>query len=311
MNALIQRYVVAALALGATSWGIFAWSTYGAWCALMGALAMLNLQAVFLGIEFFVLLPFSGRGDVNEGHPPLRLRLQAWWRELWTSHLVFSWRQPFRTEAEADHLPSSAMGFRGVLFLHGFYCNRALWNPWMQELRRREAPFIAVTLEPAFGSIDDYVAQIDEAVKRLYLATGVTPLLVGHSMGGLAIRAWWRAHATTAFERVDRVITIGSPHQRTLTARFAHGLNAYQMRPHSEWLIQLAGDESHDSRHARFTCFYSDCDNIAMPMSTGRLEGADNRHLPALSHVALAYAPEVFNEVLRRISHHGAMGRTA
>jgi hypothetical protein len=38
-----------------------------------------------------------------------------------------------------------------------------------------------------------------------------------------------------------------------------------------------------------------------MPSSTGMLPGADNRHLEGQPHVALAFAPEVFDEVLKRL----------
>jgi triacylglycerol esterase/lipase EstA (alpha/beta hydrolase family) len=155
-------------------------------------------------------------------------------------------------------------------------------------------------MEPPFADIDDYVDQLDAAIDRATRSTGVAPLLVGHSMGGLAIRAWWRARRDVAALRVHSVITIGSPHQGTFTARFAKAVNASQMRLASEWLRGLAEQESSQCR-SRFTCFYSHCDNIAMPASTGTLPGADNRHVAGQPHVSLAFAPEVFAEVLRRV----------
>ena len=96
------------------------------------------------------------------------------------------------------------------------------------------------------------------------------------------------------------VITIGSPHHGTYTARLASSENARQMRPSSAWLRELAEAES-DGRRRHFTCFYSHCDNIVMPASTSALPGADNRHLEGVPHVALAHAPEVWAEVLRRV----------
>jgi hypothetical protein len=44
-------------------------------------------------------------------------------------------------------------------------------------------PFIAVSLEPVFGSISDYVATIDAAVARLEAATGRAPLVVAPQHG--------------------------------------------------------------------------------------------------------------------------------
>jgi triacylglycerol esterase/lipase EstA (alpha/beta hydrolase family) len=200
---------------------------------------------------------------------------------------VFFWRQPFRWRAEPDSLAPTE-GKRGVVFIHGFVCNRGFWNPWMRAVRASGHPFIAVNLEPVFGSIDDYARIIDDAVTRVTRAGGgMKPLLVCHSMGGLAARAWLRAH--DGAHRVHHVVTIGSPHRGTWLGRFSHTANGRQMRHEGEWVAQLA-------RHAHavpFTCWYSNCDNIVFPASTATLPGADNRFVRGIAHVELAFRPEV------------------
>jgi triacylglycerol lipase len=70
------------------------------------------------------------------------------------------------------------------------------------------------------------------------------------------------------------------------------------MRLNSDWRQGLTDQESAE-RRARFTCFYSHCDNIAFPASTATLPGADNRHVPGVAHVHLLFQNEVFNEALR------------
>jgi triacylglycerol lipase len=298
MIARAQRLTVLLLLAVSLLWFVSrAWN--GQWlAAVLGVFLLLNLQALILTVEFFVLLPLVNRGDAAP-RPNFWQVLRAWWRESLTGHAVFSWHQPFRSGLHADSLDDAAAGRRAVVLVHGFYCNRGLWNGWIRRLTALQVPFVAVTLEPPLASIDDYVETIDEAVNRALAVTGLPPVLVGHSMGGLAIRAWWRARGEAADDRLDSVITIGSPHQGTFTARLAKGLNAQQMRLGSAWLDALAQSES-PARRARFTCFYSHCDNIAMPASTGALPGADNRHVEGQPHVALAFAPEVFDEVLRR-----------
>jgi alpha-beta hydrolase superfamily lysophospholipase len=84
----------------------------------------------------------------------------------------------------------------------------------MRDLRARRIPFIAVNLEPLFGSIDHYARIIEAAVARREAATDIPVLLVGHSMGGLAIRAWLRQFE--AHTRVHRAITIGRARIRAL-----------------------------------------------------------------------------------------------
>ena len=176
-------------------------------------------------------------------------------------------------------------GQRGVLLVHGFVCNRGLWNPWLQRLRTLNVPVVAVNMEPVFGTIDDGIPIIENAVRRLQATTGLAPIVVAHSMGGLALRRWWAEQGNDA--RVRHAITIGTPHHGTWLARFAMSRNARQMRQQSPWLATLAASEP-ASRAQRFTCFYSHCDNIVFPPCSATLAGADNRHLPGVAHVHMA-----------------------
>ena len=294
MLARLQKLVVAVLLVASATWAIiFTQLGHPAWGACAAALVLLG-YALFLGIEFVLLCLVQETGPAPR--PRLRELLCAWWGEIITAPRVFFWRQPFRARAEPDHVPDHALGRHGIVFVHGFVCNRGLWNPWMRELRARDAPFIAVNLEPVFGSIDCYPPIIDAAVARLEAATGKPVILVGHSMGGLAIRAWLRQFSADA--RVHRVVTIGSPHQGTWLARYGHTTNGKQMRQHSPWLATLSDAES-AMRASKFTCFYGHCDNIVFPAASGTLPGALNLHVPATAHVQMAFQAVVFNEVWR------------
>ena len=224
--------------------------------------------------------------------------LRAWLGEVVSAPLVFCWRQPFRSQVWPDHLPADAQGRRGLLLVHGFVCNRGLWNPWLERLRADGVPHVAVNLEPVFGSIDDYMHILEQAVQQLERHTGLPPVVVAHSMGGLAVRRWWAERGDDA--RVHHAVTIGTPHHGTWLARFAMTRNARQMQQLSGWLQTLAQREP-ASRAARFTCFYSHCDNIVFPPSTATLDGADNRHLSGVAHVHMASRPEPLAEVLEQL----------
>jgi len=121
-------------------------------------------------------------------------------------------------------------------------------------------------------------------------------VLVCHSMGGVAARAWLRARSADA--RVHRIITIGSPHHGTWLGRFSHAANGRQMRLHSDWLRQLG---SPGAVH-KFTCWYSNCDNIVFPTATATLAGADNRLVQGVAHVELGFHPRVMAESLALIT---------
>ncbi|MBS0307061.1 MAG: permease, partial [Proteobacteria bacterium] len=173
------------------------------------------------------------------------------------------------------------------------------WNRWCERLHSAGVPFVALNLEPAFDSIDEYIGLVEQGVAALEGCTGSAPVVVAHSMGGLAVRRWYAEQPDA--ERVAHVVTIGTPHHGTWLARLALAHNARQMRLHSRWLATLAAREP-TQRHERFTCFYGHCDNIVFPPSTATLPGAENRHLAGTAHMAMADHPAPWAELERRLA---------
>jgi pimeloyl-ACP methyl ester carboxylesterase len=294
----MQQVVVAVTSGAALFWLLLFWDR-SRWLGVAGTLVIVLSYALVLALEFVVSARVS-RADVL---PPAKVAawIGAWWREVLTTPQVFCWRQPFRWRAlpDTDHVPDGVRSERAVVFVHGFLCNRGFWLPWMRELRTLGIPYTSVNLEPVFGSITDYISTLDGAIDRAERLTGLPPMLVCHSMGGLAVRAWLaQAHRTG--RRVHQVITIGTPHHGTWLGRFGVGTNSDQMRPNSEWLTALAADEANNKAapYERFVCWYSNADNIVFPPSTAMLPGADNRHVPGVAHVALAFHPRVMTESL-------------
>jgi triacylglycerol esterase/lipase EstA (alpha/beta hydrolase family) len=308
--AWLQRGIVLVMLALASGWFAW-WAMRGhAIVAAAGPLVLLSGLPVALAIEFLMMIQVTRAA--TEAVPPTRAVFAAWWREHAMAWRVFLWRQPFRLRREPDWLPPHGQGRVGVLMVHGLACNRAVWNPWLQRLRALEVPCMAITMEPPFGSIDLYPALIEQAVCRLEQATGTPPVLVGHSMGGLAIRAWLRAPppvmATPGrnalaqhHARVHSVITVGSPHQGTWLARFASRRNAREMRHDSPWLMTLAGDEDTRQRSI-FTCYASRCDQIVFPPQAWALEGAAHVRLPDRGHLDLLNADVIFDDLLGRVA---------
>ncbi len=264
--------------------------------ALAGVAVLLLLHPAVLGLEF-VLASRIGRNDTGRGTRPID-RWRAWAGEVAAAAAVFGWRQPFLSRKRSDHLPAEARGRRGLVLVHGFFCNRGLWLRWQARLIELGVPHVAVDLEPPFDSIDAYVPVIDAAVRRVHAATGLAPVIVGHSMGGLASRRWWVEPGND--DRLHHLITIGSPHGGTWLARWAYSRNGREMQLASAWLQALKAREP-AGRAARITCFWSECDNIVFPPSTARLPGATAHHLPATGHVQMADRPEPYAEALSRL----------
>jgi hypothetical protein len=295
--ARLQQLLTLAWLATALGWFCLAWSWQRPVAALLGTVLLLTLHAGVLGLELVCSYVVSRRDSVTP--TSIRALLRAWVAECVTGLRVFCGRQPFRHQTEPDFVPSpgSAVGARALLLLHGLVCNRGVWNPWLRALRERGIPVLAPSVEPPFGLIDGWAPAIDAAVRRLHTATGRPVLIVAHSLGGIAVRAWLRQGGDPAL--VHRVITVGSPHRGTWLARFGLSPNARQLRLDSLWLRALARDEAAAPHGVPFSCYFSDCDNVVFPPSAAMLPGADNRLLRGWAHVDLLNAPALFEAVLQ------------
>jgi predicted alpha/beta hydrolase family esterase len=271
---------------------VLAWqlaSAAAAWAALLLALS----TPLVLGLE--MLLASRVHADDPSPRPSLLQRLRALGGEWYWAWRTFLWNQPWRSRRHAD--PLAPPPRPGVLLVHGYVCNRGFWRPWLAHFERAAVPYATVDLEPPFADIDQYAVRIEAARARLHALTGHPPLIVAHSMGGLAVRAWLRAQGGAQHLPVlaRHLVTIGSPHHGTWLARWAHTPNGRQMRRHSPWLQQLRRDEATvpEAAWRHITCVYGHCDNIVFPPSTACLPGANVVHIEAQGHVQMAHARAV------------------
>ncbi len=240
---------------------------------------------------------------------PDRYRI-GWWQmcrlfggELKASMMSSSWTMPFH--AFSRRAARHPEGFP-VLLIHGYGCNSGYWHAMSKALFKANITHHAIDMEPVAGGIDEYVSMIHEAVERLCVETGCDRIvIVAHSMGGLATRAYLRDHGSG---RVAKVVTLGTPHHGTALAYFGIGLNTHQMRwtatgqegLSSEWLSRLATEE--DERVYRlFVSIYSHHDNIISPQTSSYLQGAKNIEFHAIGHVALALDPVIQAQVIREV----------
>lgn len=318
----MQQIMTVSVITAAVIWAVDYWPT-SPWKSIAGGLFWLFSYSLVLAIEFAAQM-FINRSDPapRSGWKEL---VGAWWAESCIVPVIFCWRQPFKFNEVADQLEGDTLhGQRGVVFIHGMLCNRGFWTPWLKRLRSKSFggkphAFVAVSLEPVFGSLDEYIDQIEKAVFAVTVASGLPPVLVCHSMGGLAARSWLMGQRTRG--KVHRIITIGTPHHGTWLARFAYGIGGQQMCQGSDWLNQLnsrtqetateQGQESTSGDGAElFICWYSNCDNIVFPTSTATLQGADNRFVRGAAHVQMAFLPEVMKTSLDMINEEPLLNET-
>jgi len=300
---LLQLVLFAHVAV-ALAWAGWRWTASPAQ-ALGGVALVVLLGPIVLAFEC-ALSARANRSDARAPQAAAAQWLRSWLAESAHLYRAFAWRQPFRWRIVKDQLGPESAGRTGVVFVHGFMCNRGFWNAWMRTLLAQRRGYVAVNLEPTFGPIDGYAPALDEAVARVRNATGRPPALVCHSMGGLAARAWWRA--SRGSREIAALVTIGSPHAGTWMGRFSLHDNGRQMRLGSAWLQALAQDETRRPLPPA-TCWYSNCDNMVFPAATATLPGAANRFVAGRAHVALAFDPEVLEGTLRLLEQLDRVGQ--
>jgi triacylglycerol lipase len=261
---------------------------------LLGLTAVLAFRFAITINNFYLAWRF--RSPVPDGfdlnwRQTVRLILQEFRATMWTS----SWSMPFQS---FDKRVASHPKGLPVLLVHGYGCNSGYWKSMSKALTRAGITHYAIDLEPVFASIDDYASVVHKAVETLCAEAGSEKVvIVAHSMGGLAARAYVRDHGGA---HVAKIVTLGTPHRGTALAHHAVGINTEQMRwspegehgVSSEWLQQLREQEDKATR-ALFVSIYSHHDNIISPQTSSHLPGAKNIELHGIGHVALALATRV------------------
>lgn len=221
-------------------------------------------------------------------------RLRAMLQE-WLALLAMSIAIPFEARLMGpDRLRRPDEGRLPLLLIHGYLANRGFWY-WVRK-RLESAGWVVATLnlEPSYSDIDDYADLIAQRVDAVLSATGSDRLaLVGHSMGGLAARAYLRKYGNS---RVARLVTLASPHHGSRLTTFGWGRNAQQMHVGSEWLTSLNASKA--GIFPTTVSVFSYGDNLVMPQESSRLEGCINIAVPAVGHVGMAISTAFSNTLI-------------
>jgi triacylglycerol esterase/lipase EstA (alpha/beta hydrolase family) len=308
----VRRILIAVLLLqGAVALGLWyvalaIWHIRAPDVALVLALLIVLLCRAAIAANNFVLSFYHRSPTPAPLRPTAPQRVALFVEELAATLVNSSWtllsRAPRAWQAPAQPGPA----LPPVLMVHGYGGNGAYWTQLSARLVRAGISHDAIDLEPMTANIDDYAALIAGAVQALKQRGGAAQvIIVGHSMGGLAARAYMRQYGQAD---VARLITLGTPHHGTGLAAFGIGSNAAQMarRGRGEagqpgaWLASLAAMED-APRRALMTSIFSHHDNIVAPQTSSRLEGARNIELGGVGHVALGRARRVLDHVQREI----------
>lgn len=219
----------------------------------------------------------------------------VWWRaiagESWAIYRLFLGAMPWLRSASQWRASHAHGAHLPVLLIHGYCCNHGVWRDLAPRLQALGHTVLCINLEPLFCSIDDYTPQVEHAVAQLRAHTGQARVaLVGHSMGGLVIRAWMRAYGD---EQAAVAITLGSPHQGTQITPHAKLPNARQMVWANDWLHALQASETPE-RRALLRIALTAQDAIVFPQTAQTLPAVQEQVFSGIGHLQLCTDARVF-----------------
>ena len=259
-------------------------ATIGAINCLLGLRFWINATTWYFGMKFASPAPslgFSRR---------LRIMVSEYFAFLLTFLLVI----PFeRLWMPADRLPP---GKRPILLVHGFGCSRGVWWLLRRRLEAAGHAVATVSLAPPYTSMGKLVPQLNQRIEEVCAATGSKQVtLVAHSMGGLICRSYLARHGS---ERVDRLLTLATPHAGSVMSKIGFGQNSREMTPGSLWLRDMATETVKIPAISLRNAY----DNYVMPQDNQRLPGARDIEMPPVGHIAMLYDHQVAHLLLELLN---------
>ncbi len=141
--------------------------------------------------------------------------------------------------------PPRVRGDRAVVFVHGFMASGPVFDPMRLAVTAETG---LATVDFSYGLFDAFeatAARLADVVDR-HVPAGVSVSLVGHSLGGLLAR--WYVQELGGRARVDRLVTLATPHAGTRVARFAPAGLRDVLAPGSRILTRLGPTASNGTR---------------------------------------------------------------
>lgn len=169
-----------------------------------------------------------------------------------------------------------------VLLIHGIDDTGAVFQTMTSYLRERGWSVYTMDLVPNNGDVG-----LDELAKQVadYVASNFAPEqpldLVGFSMGGIVSRYYLQRLG--GIERVQRFITISSPHYGTVLAYATQRPGGVQMRLNSDFLKDLNSDAAM-LKQLNFTSIWTPYDLMIVPANSSQMPVARDVKVPVALH---------------------------
>ena len=196
-------------------------------------------------------------------------------------------------------LPGTDDGYRPLIFVHGLGGHHGDFLPMATYLR-----FVGRKRTYRIGfqtgqSLEDRAEALAAFVNQVRETTGHRKVdIVAHSLGGLIARM---AVADQGLARaIKTLVTLGTPHAGTHTARYADTAIVRQLRPGSPLLNRLA--RKRWPKGVRVVSFFSEADVLIVPAASARFEPAENINASPQTHYGFLLSPTSWRAVHSALS---------
>ncbi len=183
--------------------------------------------------------------------------------------------------------PHTQFSRNPVLLIHGITDTSYKMRKIASYLHGLGLQVHTIDLQPNNGDarLEMLAAQVADLVSQTFAPQ--QPIdIIGFSMGGLVARYYLQRLG--GIERVQRFISISSPHRGTLAAYFSSRPGCVQMRPDSKFVRDLNRDLTVLAR-LDFTSIWTPFDLIILPPSSSQLGIGTERMLPVAAHPLMVF----------------------
>ncbi|NDJ16408.1 esterase/lipase family protein [Myxacorys almedinensis] len=186
-----------------------------------------------------------------------------------------------------------------VVLVHGITDTAAIFQLMTTRLKQLGWTVYSLDLIPANGdrTLDFLAHQLADFVNAK-LPDSQPFDLIGFSMGGLVSRYY--VQRLGGVNRVQRFITISSPHNGTLTAFLSQRPGCLQMRPQSAFLTDLNQDLS-ALECINFTSIWTPLDTMILPARSSQLPVGREMQVRVPLHAWMVTDSRAFNVILESL----------
>jgi pimeloyl-ACP methyl ester carboxylesterase len=192
--------------------------------------------------------------------------------------------------AHASRRTPRARDQRSVVLVHGYLANRATLYPLAAWLRLRGVKQVLHFDYDSHAGVECGALALRDFLRRHVRGGRID--LVGHSLGGLVARLY--VQALGGSRRVDRCVTLGTPHLGTYNAYWLWSRVGSELRPDSPLLARLRASSAAAGR-VRFLSLVAGSDNLVIPRVFARHE--EEIVIEDVGHVSMLFAPSVLMRV--------------